>query len=146
MGTHFFFVVVVIYCVIYCVHTWAEDMSSCVCMETVVGMNRDDVRLPQKAICLAALVSNLWVRLLGLLWWALHTTKPKKVNRDPRLPLKQNNSHLISPPTPTFSYTEIPGPGIEPGHSSDPSPCNDNAGSLTGWATRELPIATSSWC
>ena len=36
-------------------------------------------------------------------------------------------------------HLEVPGPGIEPYHSSDLSRSSENAGSLTHCATRELP-------
>ena len=35
---------------------------------------------------------------------------------------------------------KIPGQGSKLHHSSNPSCCSDNAGSLTHWATRELPL------
>ena len=42
----------------------------------------------------------------------------------------------------THGLQKVPGPGIETKRSSDRCHSSDNAGSLTHWATKELPEVT----
>lgn len=56
------------------------------------GCEQEWCQVGLKAITLPASVSNLWVRLLEGLWWALHIMKPKKVNGDLGFPVRRYNS------------------------------------------------------